>query len=259
MATHPALLVLEVHARTYRRTWRGSVITTFLNPVLFLAAMGLGLGSLVDDSTGSATLEAASYLKFLAPGLLAATAMQTAAGDSSFPVMAGIKWVKNYEAMLARFPDVRFGFLHAGARDVADAIPLAKRYPNVWLGIHGQGVTVLDQLIREVGPERLLAAIGPHIGPCCYEVDAAVLDALAGRHGQAMGHAVRTARAGHAMLDLGALTEQSLRAAGVEADRLIDVCTRCDAERFHSYRRDGPRSGRLVHFVAALDRPGGST
>ena len=96
-----SLRVLEVQARTYRRIWRGSVITTFLNPVLFLAAMGLGLGTLVDGSTGSETLEAASYLAFLAPGLLAATAMQTGAGDSSWPVMAGIKWVRTYHAALA--------------------------------------------------------------------------------------------------------------------------------------------------------------
>ena len=45
---------------------------------------------------------------------------------------------------------------HAGARDVADAIPLAKRYPNVWLDIHGQGVTKLNELIERVGSQRLL-------------------------------------------------------------------------------------------------------
>ena len=97
---------------TYRRVWRGSVITTFITPVLFLAAMGLGLGTLVDDSAGVAALDAVDYITFLAPGLLAATAMQTGAGDSSFPVMAGIKWVKNYEATLATpvgIRDLTFG------------------------------------------------------------------------------------------------------------------------------------------------------
>ncbi len=101
MGMPTTLRVLEVHARTYRRIWRGSVITTFINPILFLAAMGLGLGTLVDDSAGVATLDAVDYITFLAPGLLAATAMQTAAGDSSFPVMAGIKWLKTYDAMLS--------------------------------------------------------------------------------------------------------------------------------------------------------------
>lgn len=90
--------VLEANARVYRRTWRGSVISTFLNPVLFLLAMGVGLGKLVDQGDSGLAVD---YLKFLAPGLLASTAMTTAAGDSAFPVMAGIKWRKSYEAILA--------------------------------------------------------------------------------------------------------------------------------------------------------------
>lgn len=101
MATPAPLRYLEGEARVYRHVWRGSVITTFLNPVLYLAAMGLGLGTLVDDGSGRALLGQIPYLEYLAPGLLAATAMQTAAGDSSFPVMAGIKWVRTYEATLA--------------------------------------------------------------------------------------------------------------------------------------------------------------
>lgn len=92
--------VVEANARVYRRTFRGSVMSTFLNPVLFLLAMGVGLGKLVDAGTGDSSL-AHPYLTFLAPGLLAATAMTTAAGDSSFPVMAGIKWRKTYDAVLA--------------------------------------------------------------------------------------------------------------------------------------------------------------
>jgi lipooligosaccharide transport system permease protein len=99
------LRVVESGARVYRRTWRGSVISTFLNPVLFLLAMGVGLGSLVDEGGGGADL-GMPYLTFLAPGLLAATAMQTGAGDASYPVMAGIKWRKTYHAALSTPLDV---------------------------------------------------------------------------------------------------------------------------------------------------------
>lgn len=95
-----SLRVVEAGARVYRRTWRGSVISTFLNPILYLLAMGVGLGELVDEGTGGASLEL-PYLTFLAPGLLAAAAMQTGAGDASYPVMAGIKWRRTYEATLA--------------------------------------------------------------------------------------------------------------------------------------------------------------
>jgi lipooligosaccharide transport system permease protein len=106
MALPASLRVVESGARVYRRTWRGSVISTFLNPVLFLLAMGVGLGELVDAGEGISTVDL-PYLTFLAPGLLAATAMQTAAGDASYPVMAGIKWRKTYHAALATPIDVR--------------------------------------------------------------------------------------------------------------------------------------------------------
>ncbi len=100
--TFPAVArVVEAHALVYRRTWRGSVISTFFSPVLYLLAMGIGLGSLVDAGAGQADLGGLSYLAFLAPGLLVATAMQTGAGDGSWPVMAGIKWTKTYHATLA--------------------------------------------------------------------------------------------------------------------------------------------------------------
>jgi len=101
MATPGAVRYLETRALVYRRLWRGSVISTFLNPLMFLAAMGLGLGSLVDGGAGGEALPGNSYLAFLAPGLMAATAMQAAAGDSTWPVMAGIKWSKTYDATLA--------------------------------------------------------------------------------------------------------------------------------------------------------------
>ncbi len=95
-ATPLALRVVEGRARVYRRVWKGSVVSAFVNPVLFLLAMGYGLGTLVEEGVGSV-----SYLAFIAPGLLAATAMQTAAGESTWPIMMGVKWLKTYHAALA--------------------------------------------------------------------------------------------------------------------------------------------------------------
>ncbi|MBW3620912.1 MAG: ABC transporter permease [Actinobacteria bacterium] len=99
MAT-AALRVLEAEALHYRRAWRGSVVSTFLTPILYLLAMGMGLGTLVDRGAGTAEL-GLPYLEFLGPGLLAATAMQVGAGDAAWPVMAGIKWRRTYDAVLA--------------------------------------------------------------------------------------------------------------------------------------------------------------
>jgi lipooligosaccharide transport system permease protein len=84
-----------------RRTWRGSVITSFLLPFLYLAAMGVGLGGFVDKHTGSAALGGTTYLAFIAPGLLATTAMQTGVFESTYPVMGGFKWHRSYFAMAA--------------------------------------------------------------------------------------------------------------------------------------------------------------
>ena len=84
----------------YRRTWRGSIFGTFLTPVMFLVAMGVGLGSFVDQS-GSDALGGVPYLSFLAPGLLVATVMQTGAFEATFPILGGFRWTGRYHAMHA--------------------------------------------------------------------------------------------------------------------------------------------------------------
>jgi lipooligosaccharide transport system permease protein len=83
----------------YKRTWRSSIVTSFLIPVLYLAAMGVALGSLVDQHSHG--VDGVSYVAFLAPGLLAGTAMQIGTNDATYPVMGGIKWMRTYFAQLA--------------------------------------------------------------------------------------------------------------------------------------------------------------
>ncbi len=107
-------------AYQYKKTWRSSITTSFLYPILYLAGMGLGLGSLVDKHAH--TVAGVSYLDFIAPGLLAATAMQIGANDAMYPVMGAIKWVRTYFAMLAtplRVDDVLIGHLGWMATRVA--------------------------------------------------------------------------------------------------------------------------------------------
>ena len=83
----------------YRRIWRGTVFSTLLTPVLFLVAIGVGLGSFVDEANPGG-VAGVPYIVFLAPGLLAGQAMNTAVFESTYPVMAGIKWLKTYVAMI---------------------------------------------------------------------------------------------------------------------------------------------------------------
>src|SRR3954449_5324944 len=112
--SHPTIRSLEYWLYQYKRTWRGGLVSGVLSPVLFLAAMGIGLGGLVNKSSATPGLHAASYLVFLAPGLLAANAMQVGVQESTYPVMGAIKWVRTYHAMLAtplRVFDVLIGHL----------------------------------------------------------------------------------------------------------------------------------------------------
>jgi len=83
----------------YRKTWRSSLTTTFLEPVLYLAAMGLGVGSLVNHHSGG--VNGVPYLSFVAPGLLAAAMLQVGVSDCSYPVLGGFKWERTFWAEVA--------------------------------------------------------------------------------------------------------------------------------------------------------------
>lgn len=63
---------------------------------------------------------------------------------------------RHYEGALANFPNLPFVIGHAGARDAEAMLEIAVRYENAWLGIHGQGITQLDRMIRRTGGERML-------------------------------------------------------------------------------------------------------
>ncbi len=91
-----ALRATEYWLRVYRFTWRGSLVAGFLAPLLYLGSLGFGLGSLVRSG-----VDGVPYVAFVAPGVLAANAMQTAVGEATYPVMGAIKWQRQYHAMLA--------------------------------------------------------------------------------------------------------------------------------------------------------------
>jgi lipooligosaccharide transport system permease protein len=95
----PALRVLSMHLLAWRRLWRGTVFTSFAQPLLFFVAIGYGLGSLV--GRGGRLVDGVDYLTFVAPGMMASAAMQTAIGWSTWPVLSAIKWQRQFDAMLA--------------------------------------------------------------------------------------------------------------------------------------------------------------
>ncbi len=105
MPVNGAVHVVEHNLLAFRRAWRGSLTVSFFTPLFFLTAMGLGLGGLVNRGSGG--VGGVPYIDFLAPGLVAATTMQTAAFESMYPILGKIMWDRIYHAMLATPASVR--------------------------------------------------------------------------------------------------------------------------------------------------------
>ncbi len=123
----------------------------------------------------------------------------------------------------------------------ADCLPIALVGPGGVVMIHagwrGLAGGILTRAAEEV--RGFAAAIGPGIGPCCYEVGEEVLAEFDDLDGVAAGR----------MLDLAAAARQLLHRAGVEHVEISELCTSCNAELFYSHRRDGERTGRQAGLV----------
>lgn len=147
----------------------------------------------------------------------------------------------------------------AACVSVADCVPILVADPSTglvaavhagWRGTLARAVAeAVRALAAEAGapPSRLLASIGPSIGPCCYEVS----PDLAARFAAEIGPEVVSARRAPA-LDLWAANAVILAAAGVPSSRieLLRRCTSCEREVFFSHRRDAGRTGRQAAFIA---------
>lgn len=95
----------------YRRIWQGTIISSLLEPLLFLGMVYL-LGTFVDERSGG--VQGLAFVTFVAPGILVAQGMQTAVFESTFPVLGAMKWHRIYDAQLAAplgLSDVLIGHL----------------------------------------------------------------------------------------------------------------------------------------------------
>lgn len=159
-------------------------------------------------------------------------------------VLVGVRTADCVPVLLADAGGSRVAAVHAGWKGLAAGV-----IPAALAALRAEGCA----------PSDLVAVVGPHIGACCYEVDAPVLEALA-RFGGELAEASTPTRPGHVRLDLGRLARGDLlRSLSPDAVARIGGCTCCEAECFHSYRRDGERSGRLVHWVATVRSDEAST
>ncbi len=139
---------------------------------------------------------------------------------------------------------------------VADCVPVlvagSRGVAAIHAGWRGSAAGVVQAGVERLveasghGPRELSAAVGPSVGPCCYEVGPEVVEALARRAPLELFLHPRTGR--RPTVDVGAVAVHALRELGIESVERLPGCTCCDP-RFHSYRREGAQAGRQAAFV----------
>ncbi len=149
----------------------------------------------------------------------------------------------------------RVAQLACGVR-VADCVPvlLADRATGAVAAVHSGWRSTVQHIataavaaVRELGARDLLAAIGPCIGPCCFEIGDDVAAQIAGA--SALGHAAIDRSRARPHADLRHVVAAQLAAAGVRDVDHVLGCTQCDPRRFPSFRRDGKGGGRLLAAI----------
>lgn len=146
----------------------------------------------------------------------------------------------------------------------ADCVPVLLAAPEAaggriaavhagWRGIEA-GVVERALAALDAPPATLVAWIGPSIGACCYEVSEEVAERVAAVSDPSVVAGERSPR-GRPHLDLAGAVRHQLLRAGVPEPRVVVRCTRCDAERLWSYRREGKGVGRNVAFIWRRGRP----
>jgi lipooligosaccharide transport system permease protein len=102
ISTPPIVRAWESHLTLYRAIWKSNVLGSFFQPLLYLLGMGLGVGALIDRGAGSENvLDGLSYFQFLAPALIATTAMMVTSVEAMWPVVGGFKWMRSFHAQAA--------------------------------------------------------------------------------------------------------------------------------------------------------------
>ena len=162
------------------------------------------------------------------------------------------------DAAVAREPGLLLGI------ETADCLPVLIVDPErhvaavAHAGWRGTAASVVPRTVEALvaegaRPEDLLVALGPGIGPCCYEVGEELRDAF----GPAGERFFQPGPNGRPHLDVRAINNQQLRESGVPSGRIhnVDECTSCRADLYFSYRRDGRGAGRMISVVGWTGPP----
>lgn len=188
-----------------------------------LRALGLGIGIGIAAARVVQVKQVHGARAVLADEAVGAEADALVARPSATAVAIGVRVADCVPVLVASLGTGGVAAIHAG-----------------WRGVVGG---VIASGVERLGRGALLAAIGPCIGACCFEVGADVAERI--------GFVTR--RAGDkAFVDLRAAVRAQLRSLGLADDSIEDVpgCTRHEPDRFHSFRRDGAGSGRMLAAIA---------
>jgi polyphenol oxidase len=166
-------------------------------------------------------------------------------------VVGRVAATEEADAVVARAED---GLLAVGVR-VADCVPVlvadeaSGDVAVIHAGWRGVVAGVVPSAIERLNGQKLIAAIGPCIGACCFEVGRDVAEAIA--RASPAADVVVARRGEKAFADLRAAVRGQLRSLA-RTCRIEDVpgCTKHEPERFHSFRRDGANSGRMLAAIA---------
>ena len=161
------------------------------------------------------------------------------------------------DVILSRTSDTSVGIVTADCVPILVASVDGRVVMAIHAGWRGLSAGVIEaglDAIRVAAPaSRVVAAIGPAAGRCCYEVDEPVRGALALRYPDALDSFLDAGRPGRFKLDLAGLVTHVLSKNGVKNRHIgskNSICTICSGARFESYRREGPAAGRLIHFIS---------
>ncbi len=169
-------------------------------------------------------------------------------------VVASAPWngTPEADACVATEPGLVLGIQTADCLPVLLVDPQRGFVAAAHAGWRGTAAGVTRHAVRELvargsRPSDLEAALGPGIGPCCYEVGDELREAF-GAEGAAF---FRAGPSGRPHLDVRAANVRQLLDEGLKAEAIhhLPDCTHCHPDLYHSYRRDGVGSGRMISFV----------
>lgn len=160
------------------------------------------------------------------------------------------------DAIVTNQPGVLIGVTVADCVPVLLYDPVKKVIAAVHAGWQGTALKIVEQTVQGMvrifgsSPGDIKAAIGPCIGPCCYEVDQPVKDGFKNQDG-VWDVLTEASGSGKWRLDLGLGNRLQLEGAGVPADAIqsAGICVSCNRDLFFSYRRDGGETGRQMGYI----------